>query len=37
VQQATLEDMGANVDLEGTPAGRQEAGTESRRRKTAVH
>jgi Mn-containing catalase len=37
VQQATLEDMGANVDLEGTPAGRQEAGTESRRRKTPVH
>jgi Mn-containing catalase len=37
VQQATLEDMGANVDLEGTPASRQEAGTETRRRKTAVH
>jgi Mn-containing catalase len=36
VQQATLEDMGAHVDLEGTPASRQEAGTETRRRKTAV-
>jgi len=37
VQQATLEDMGANVDLEGTPASRQEASTDTRRRKTAVH
>jgi Mn-containing catalase len=37
VQQATLEDMNAEVDLEGTPALRQEAGTETRRRKTAVH
>jgi Mn-containing catalase len=36
VQQATLEDMGANVDLEGKPSGRQEAGTESRRKKTAA-
>src|ERR1700721_2174879 len=35
VQQATLEDMGANVDLEGMPA-RQEAGTETRRRKAAA-
>jgi Mn-containing catalase len=37
VQQATLEDMGANVDLEGKPVGRQEAGTETRRRKTVAH
>jgi Mn-containing catalase len=37
VQQATLEDMSADVDLEGTPASRQESGTETRRRKTAVH
>jgi Mn-containing catalase len=36
VQQATLEDMGANVDLEGKPSGRQETGTESRRKKTAA-
>ena len=36
-QQATLEDMGANVDLEGKPSGRQETGTESRRKKTAAH
>ena len=36
VQQATLEDMGANVDLEGKPASRQEAGTESRRKKTVA-
>ena len=37
VQQATLEDMGANVDLESTPASRQEAPTDTRRRKTAAH
>jgi len=37
VQQATLEDMSAEVDLVGTPASRQESGTETRRRKTAVH
>jgi Mn-containing catalase len=37
VQQATLEDMGANVDLEGKSVSRQEAGTESRRRKTVAH
>ena len=37
VQQATLEDMGANVDLEGKPPVRQEAGTETRRRKTVAH
>ena len=37
VQRATLEDMGANVDLEDTPASRQEAETVTRRRKTAVH
>jgi Mn-containing catalase len=37
VQQATLEDMGANVDLEGKPVGRQEAAVETRRRKTAAH
>jgi Mn-containing catalase len=36
LQQATLEDMGANVDLEGTPATRQEI-TETKRRKTPVH
>ena len=37
VQQATLEDMGANVDLDGKPPVRQEAGTETRRRKTVAH
>jgi Mn-containing catalase len=37
VQQATLEDMNADVDLEGTPASRKESGAETRRRKTAVH
>ena len=37
VQQAPLEDMGANVDLEGKPPVRQEAGTETRRRKTVAH
>jgi Mn-containing catalase len=36
VQQATLEDMGAEVDLEGTPASRREAATETKRKKTAV-
>ena len=37
VQQATLEDMGANVDLEGKAFSRQEAGTETRRKKTMAH
>ena len=37
VQQATLEDMGANVDLEGKAFSRQEAGTETRRKKTVAH
>jgi len=37
VQQATLEDMGANVDLESKAFSRQEAGTETRRKKTAAH
>ena len=37
VQQATLEDMGANVDLEGKPFSRREAGTETRRKKTLAH
>jgi Mn-containing catalase len=37
VQQATLEDMGANVDLEGKSVSRQETGTEARRRKTVAH
>jgi Mn-containing catalase len=36
VQQATLEDMGANVDLEGKPVSRQETGTETRRKKTVA-
>jgi Mn-containing catalase len=37
VQQATLEDMSADVDLEGTPASRHEAGMGTRRKKSAVH
>jgi Mn-containing catalase len=37
VQQATLEDMGANVDLEGKAFSRPEAATETRRKKTAAH
>jgi Mn-containing catalase len=37
VQQATLEDMGANVDLEGKAFSRPEAATETRRKKTVAH
>jgi Mn-containing catalase len=37
VQQATLEDMGANVDLEGKAFSRPEAATETRRKKSVAH
>ncbi|MBV9769445.1 MAG: ferritin-like domain-containing protein [Bryobacterales bacterium] len=36
LQQATLDDMGADVDLEGTPASGHDAGRETKRRKTAA-
>lgn len=36
VQQATLEDMDAEVDLETVPVGRQDARSDSRRRKIAA-
>jgi Mn-containing catalase len=36
VQQATLDDMGEHVDLEGTPASRREPGQETKRRKSAA-
>ena len=37
VQQAALEDMGANVDLEGKPSSRPEGAMETRRKKTVAH
>jgi Mn-containing catalase len=37
VQQATLEDMGASVNLEGKPLSRPEAAMETRRKKTVAH
>jgi len=36
VQQATLEDMNADVDLEAMPVSRQEGGSDSRRKKVAA-